>query len=430
MNATKFIARALIPLGVILIILGEHTATADVVRGSFTGVVSTTFISTDGTTITYNVPTPVGVRVGDPVSGSFTYDTSAASDQYPADPTDAQYLFNPAGANSLSIEVNGLRWTSGNTLYIQVQNNKFFDAYNQYQSLFNILFYDAGSSFPGNQLAGQGAVVFQIANVFNSTPNTLLKSDHLPTSLSDIDLSAANTLMVNVLSDYPTYPPGRYGFFVTLDPSSVRLAEVSSFQWPIDPSTSSVGHFARCDDNPKDPQGCYWLSDSSEDVNSVWRDVQPFQRTYNNLAKGYHLGADYNLGTGSSDAGKPVYAAANGTISEVLSNQCGWGNIVFVKHDSLDGVYTSVYGHVDWVDGIPPTKGTIVTPEVPIAKVGNGAWNNQGCNKKKKGSWPYHLHFEIRKGGSVAPGTGYSGDRVTEGPEGQIDPNEFIKTHR
>jgi hypothetical protein len=86
---------------------------------------------------------------------------------------------------------------------------------------------------PGHQLAGQGAVTFQIANIFNSTPNTLLNSDQLPTSLSDIDLSAANDTTVYVLSDYPTYPPGRYGFFVSIDRNSIRLAPRVSAGIPV-----------------------------------------------------------------------------------------------------------------------------------------------------------------------------------------------------
>ena len=210
---------------IILFVAGwANLATAIVVEGSFTGVVTTTFISTDGSTITYDVTTPVGVQVGDHVTGYFTYDTKRATDRFPSDPTIAEYVYNPAGANSFYIEVNGLRWASGNTLSIQVENNRFFDFDGSYQSLFDIQFLDAGSSFPGNQLAGQGAVTFQVANIFNSTPNTLLSSDQLPTSLSDIDLSVANDTTVYVLSDYPTYPPGRYGFFVSLDRNSIRLA--------------------------------------------------------------------------------------------------------------------------------------------------------------------------------------------------------------
>ena len=55
----------------------------------------------------------------------------------------------------------------------------------------------------------------------------------------------------------------------------------------------------------------------------------------------------------------------------------------------------------------------------PIARIGNadGFYGNN-----------YHLHFEIRAGDSTDHGPGYTPDRST--PQGQIDPNEFIKTHR
>jgi hypothetical protein len=111
-----------------------NLATAVVVEGSFTGVVTTTFISTDGSAITNNVTTPVGVRVGDRVTGYFTYDTNGATDNFPSDPTTAEYVYNPAGANSFYTEINGLRWASGNTLSIQVENNHFFDFDGSYKA--------------------------------------------------------------------------------------------------------------------------------------------------------------------------------------------------------------------------------------------------------------------------------------------------------
>jgi hypothetical protein len=196
-----------------------------------------------------------------------------------------------------------------------------------------------------------------------------------------------------------------------------------TFQWPVDPNNTSNGHYGPCSDSA---EGCYWLGDS-EDTNNVWRDAQPFQ-LYWWGNKGYHLGADYNLGNGAYDKGKLVYPVTNGIISKVKSNQCGYGNIIFVRHNTSFGVYTSMYAHVDWLEGVPLQEGSSVTMDKPIAKVGNGYWNNPNCSNQI-GQWPYHLHFEIREGDNTANGLSYIKYKVEKGPQGQIDPNAFISSH-
>jgi len=200
-----------------------------------------------------------------------------------------------------------------------------------------------------------------------------------------------------------------------------------TFQWPVDPNNTSTGHYGACSEWPGDPGGCYWLGDL-EDSNVVWRDVQPFQ-LHDWGTKGYHLGADYNLGSGAYDKGRMVYPAANGIISMVKSNQCGYGNIIFVLHNTSFGVYTSMYAHVDWLNGVAPQVGSSVTMDKPIAIVGNGYWNNSACTKQT-GQWPYHLHFEIREGDNKVNGNSYTQSQVEKGPQGQINPNAFISNHR
>jgi YVTN family beta-propeller protein len=203
------------------------------------------------------------------------------------------------------------------------------------------------------------------------------------------------------------------------------------FTWPIDPLNNSRGHYDFCGDWLGDPAGCYWLTDELQpSPTDAWRDVQPFQRHYyvnNNKRYGYHLGADYNFGAGPQDEGALVYSTAVGTVVSVQSNVCSWGNIVFVKHETPFGVYTSMYAHVDWLPSGPPTL-TRVTPNEPIAQVGNGAWTKgKGCGSS--GSYPYHLHFEIREGLNTEIGKGYTPRQVNKGPQGQVDPNQFIVTH-
>lgn len=188
-----------------------------------------------------------------------------------------------------------------------------------------------------------------------------------------------------------------------------------SFTWPTDPGNTSNGFDGSCGDWPGVPNGCFWVSANG------WRDAQPFQRHYIEDFNGYHLGADYNSGAGSADEGLPVYATANGTISAVRRNVREWGNIIFVRHDTSDGVYTSMYGHVDWGSTGAPSVSQDVVKGERIAVVGNG--NGQFGNA-------YHLHFEIRVGDNTNTGAGYTPSVVAAGPQSQIDPNVFIQTHR
>lgn len=215
------------------------------------------------------------------------------------------------------------------------------------------------------------------------------------------------------------------------------------FTWPIAPQNSSDGHYGACGEWPGDSQGCYWLSDISTDQSTVWRDVQPFQMhywKYKNIS-GRHLGADYNIKSGDLDRGEFVYSVGKGVISKV-DKQPSWGNIIYIRHDTSFGTYTSMYAHVDFLESGAPAENTPVELGTPIARVGNGTWENCRNNKCRtvQGTWPAHLHFEIRERDSTYQGLGYTRCRdasdtsasciVARGPEGQIDPNAFISTHR
>jgi murein DD-endopeptidase MepM/ murein hydrolase activator NlpD len=183
------------------------------------------------------------------------------------------------------------------------------------------------------------------------------------------------------------------------------------FTWPTDRDNTSNGFYASCNENPQ----CFWITANG------WRDVQPFLRYhYVEGAKvyGYHLGADWNLGSGAADKGLPVYAVADGEIVEVLTDWSGWGNIVFIRHSTSFGEYTSMYAHVDWMDSGPPARGPVSRRET-IAKIGNG-----------NGRYGYHLHFEIRRGRGETVGPGYVPTQGTPPPQNQLDPNAFIAAHR
>lgn len=226
------------------------------------------------------------------------------------------------------------------------------------------------------------------------------------------------------------------------EPSPRKVTVVATnvsdyFTWPVDPTNPTRGHInsgglSECQNNLK----CYWISDSIENTSTVWYDAQGFQR-YNWAGHGWHLGADYNK---SPDTNLPVYPTSSGIISKVIEDGCSWGNIVFVKHQTSFGIYTSMYAHVNWGYG-KPSPSTPVNINTPIATVGKG--DSISCPNN---TYPYHLHFEIRRGDSVTnypsypQGYGYwpkenntpcngSDSSSNTCPQKQLDPNAFIAAH-
>lgn len=80
--------------------------------------------------------------------------------------------------------------------------------------------------------------------------------------------------------------------------------------------------------------------------------------------------------------GKPVYAAAGGTIQKVIYGKTGYGNYVTILHPN--GVVT-VYAHLS---GINVKMGSSVSVGETIGYIGNSGYTvgPTGC----------HLHFEVR----------------------------------
>ncbi len=227
--------------------------------------------------------------------------------------------------------------------------------------------------------------------------------------------------------------PGNYNVYVRCVRGGQTAPPADQFFWPVAPQNQSDGHYGSCRDWPGDPAGCYWLNDEEQSL-KVWRDVQPFQQhEYKTLWKdyGWHLGADYNLGSDSNDKGKEIYPTSTGEIPAggVLASVPCWGNVVFVRHETSFGTYTSMYAHVKWINNEPPAEGS-VSPDKPLALVGNGI---EGVSRSCPKPYPYHLHFEIREEESLNVGPGYTPTQLPtgeKGPQGQIDPNAFISNHR
>ena len=216
-----------------------------------------------------------------------------------------------------------------------------------------------------------------------------------------------------------------YGIIATAVAATIGFqpAAAQGLVWPVGSSDTLEYHFGPCRDWPEATDGCTWLSATAEG-DSVWRDSNRFQTRPMpegsipaSVVGKYHLGADFNLGGGETDKGKPVRAIADGRIVKVVDVQeepNNWGNVVFIEHDLPTGTYTSVYAHVDWGPDGKPQLGNVEKGKT-IAVIGNG-----------NGVWPYHLHFEIREGKDLDRGPGYTASKTDKGPQGQIDPVGFL----
>lgn len=126
----------------------------------------------------------------------------------------------------------------------------------------------------------------------------------------------------------------------------------------------------------------------------------------------HHLGDDWNGNAGgNNDLGDPIYAVANGIVTEAFDKKGGWGPIVRVVHYHKGKFYESLYAHCNemFVNvGEPVRRGQ------KIATIGNIG-----------GKYLAHLHFEIRSDPDMPLGGGYSTNN-----KGYLNPTTFIKANR
>lgn len=115
-----------------------------------------------------------------------------------------------------------------------------------------------------------------------------------------------------------------------------------------------------------------------------WYIATGFNERY---AKGVHPGIDINgSGRGDTDIRQPVFAVANGYIADATDYGVPWGNVVSIIHTYLENgeerKCLTLYAHLDTVT---VTKNQYVSRRTQIGTIGKG-----------HGSFPAHLHFEIR----------------------------------
>jgi murein DD-endopeptidase MepM/ murein hydrolase activator NlpD len=127
-----------------------------------------------------------------------------------------------------------------------------------------------------------------------------------------------------------------------------------------------------------------------------------------------HLGDDWN-GTcgGDSDLNDPVFAIADGVVTEARDHGGGWGNVVRVAHACGDGPgqeVESLYAHLGLID---VAVGQRVRRGQRVGTIGNAG-----------GRYVAHLHLELRAARGLPLGGGYGADRT-----GYLDPTAFIARH-
>jgi murein DD-endopeptidase MepM/ murein hydrolase activator NlpD len=136
--------------------------------------------------------------------------------------------------------------------------------------------------------------------------------------------------------------------------------------------------------------------------------AQPFWEM-NVRRGGHHTGDDLNgIGGMNTDLGDAVFAVADGLVVYAGDPSPGWGNIVILAHRRPNGeLVQSMYAHLDRIDVSP---GELVARGGRVGRVGTA-----------HGSYPAHLHFEIRTGDGVDIGAGYGGD-----PLNRVDPGKAL----
>lgn len=134
--------------------------------------------------------------------------------------------------------------------------------------------------------------------------------------------------------------------------------------------------------------------------------------SWNEEFNGFHLGEDWNKGSGDSDLGEPLYSVADGRVIDV-SYRKGWGNVALIRFEMAGRKFVALYGHFK---DVYVKKDQAVERGQVIGTIGKGDRNR----------FPAHLHFEMRDNEEIGFGFGY-GDY---NQRGYFDPSAFINSHR
>jgi murein DD-endopeptidase MepM/ murein hydrolase activator NlpD len=170
-----------------------------------------------------------------------------------------------------------------------------------------------------------------------------------------------------------------------------------------------------------DGQGSYTSKLNGKTYNG-WYVAAKFGELY---SLGIHPGEDWNgKGGGNTDQGQPVHSIAKGKVIDAKDYGSPWGGIVVIEHRYLENgkllTVLSLYAHLE---KIMVKKGETVNRRKQIGTIGTGG-----------GSYPAHLHFEIRKESMKGYGSTFwpssNGKDLAWVKKHYEHPTDFIKNRR
>lgn len=140
---------------------------------------------------------------------------------------------------------------------------------------------------------------------------------------------------------------------------------------------------------------------------------------------GIHTGEDWNgKGGGNTDLGQPVYATAKGKVLAAKDYGAPWGHVVYMEHRFIENArLVTVYSLYAHLDRLVAKEGQVLDKRAIIGTIGTG-----------HGSFPAHLHFELRKQSlkdyevTYWPSSNGKDERWVK--QHYYEPSAFIDAHR
>lgn len=202
------------------------------------------------------------------------------------------------------------------------------------------------------------------------------------------------------------------GFVGFLAPQRVRLDVDSPLEMPENGEPDHRFHFLSAWDTAQIPRAQRFDPPLGSDHGGLVYNAQRFWEM-NVKRGGHHTGDDLNgIGGMNTDLGDPVFATADGRVIYAGEPSPGWGKLVVIAHQALDGrPLHSMYAHLNRID---VSLGALVPRGGKVGTVGTA-----------NGYYPAHLHFEMRTSDGVDIGAGYA-----MLPLNRLDPQATISALR
>jgi lipoprotein NlpD len=226
----------------------------------------------------------------------------------------------------------------------------------------------ASSTTPGTHLVGRGDTLGAIAARYAVTVQALVAANRLPSERVKLRIGQRLVIPAAAGATTAATPTRR-------PPRALASARAVAALPPERPPTP-----ARVAPPARGPRGLELAVPDFVDVSPpfAWPVEGPVTSTFGRRRSGWHRGIDIKASHGAV-----VFAAAAGTVS-VSGTEPRYGRVVKIDHD--DG-YVTVYAHNE--ENLVQA-GMRVSAGDPIATIG-----------RTGRATAHHLHFEIRRNGSV-----------------------------